>query len=619
MSRMLVRLLTIILAVLAGTASASTAHWSGSERNMPMEGHTESWADTSGDATLEEVRALPGDAWQQEEPPSISHGYVDEPYWFRTRIRNTSDSSRTPYLEIGYPALHHIDLHVFSGGEPVKQVSMGNHLPFDQRPVEHRNFVVPLELAPGETLTVLTRVDTGSSMQMPLTLWKPDAFLAYEQSDLLFQGIYFGIAVAMIFYHIFVYIAVRESAFLYYLGYISAMPLFLATLGGISYQFLWPEAEWWNNQLMMIFLMSVVLFGSLFTIRFLSINTDNHPIMLRTLYNLIGAAALISMLALYIPFDTIVLPSIGLAFVACCLMLFVGIVRLFKRDAAARYYTLAWFFMLFGGIILALNKLALVPNNVFTQNAVQVGSALGVILLSIAIADRLNKEKQAALEAQQQALREERNARRAQAETLRVQEEANTRLEERVRKRTEALEAANEKLLEFSTTDALTGLRNRGYFEEVFPAYCVEAFRYRQPLSVMVMDIDCFKDFNDRYGHLVGDDCLKMVAEAIASVVTRPQDMLVRYGGEEFVVALPDTDVEGARHVAEKVRQRVAQTPFPVSDETIRVTLSIGVSSRVPESAEVSPALFDDADQALYAAKHAGRNRVMVNDAQEPA
>lgn len=619
MSRILIRLLLYGLLLLASPASAETAQWSGNERNLPLEGHTQSWVDTSGDASLGDVRSLPREAWTPEEPPSISHGYVDEPYWFRTRIHNPTDAPLSPYLEIGYPALHHIDLHVLSGGETVQTQTMGNQLPFGQRPLEHRNFVIPLQLAPGETLTVLMRVETGSSMQVPLTLWESEAFLVYEQSDLLFQGIYFGIAVAMIFYHIFVYIAVRERAFLYYIGYISAMPLFLATLGGLAYQFLWPGATWWNNQLMMIFLMSVVVFGALFTIRFLSINSDNHPFLLRATSNLIAAALLIILVALFVPFSTIVLPSIGVAFVACCLMLLVGIVRLLKGVQAARYYTVAWFAMLAGGIILALSKFALLPNTVFTQNAVQVGSGLGVIVLSFAIADRLNKEKKAALEAQQQALREERNARMAQAETLRVQEEANTRLEHRVHERTEALEAANAKLLEFSTTDALTGLRNRGYFEEVFPNYCVEAFRYRQPLSVMVLDIDHFKAFNDRYGHLVGDDCLRMVAECIANLVTRPEDIVARYGGEEFVVVLPDTTAEGARCVAERIRRRVAETPFQVSRETIHLTVSIGISGRIPETVEITQRLFEDADQALYAAKHSGRNRVTVDGDGQPA
>lgn len=619
MSRALIRLLLFGVLLLAGSASAGTAQWSGSEQSLALEGHTQSWVDTSGEASLDDVRNLAPGAWTQEQPPSISHGYVDEPYWFRTRIHNPTDARLNPYLEIGYPALHHIDLHVLSNSETVQTQTMGNQLPFRERPLEHRNFVTPLELAPGETLTVFMRVETGSSMQVPLTLWEPEAFLVYEQSDLLFQGLYFGIAVAMIFYHIFVYIAVRERAFLYYLGYITAMPLFLATLGGLAYQFLWPGATWWNNQLMMIFLMCVVVFGSLFTIRFLAINTDNHPFLLRTTWNLIAAATLIILAALYVPFSSIVLPSIGVAFVACCLMLGVGIVRLVEGVETARYYTVAWFAMLAGGIVLALSKFALVPNNVVTQNAVQVGSALGVILLSFAIADRLNKEKKAALEAQKQALREERNARMAQAETLRVQEEANARLEYRVQERTEALEAANAKLLAFSTTDALTGLRNRGYFEEIFPNYCVEAFRYRQPLSLMVLDIDHFKAFNDRYGHLVGDDCLRMVAECIASLVTRPEDIVARYGGEEFVVVLPDTAVEGARCVAERIRQRVAETPFQVSKETIHLTVSIGISGRIPEAAEISQRLFEDADQALYAAKHSGRNQVTVDSDEEAA
>lgn len=147
MNRLLIQLIMILL---ASAASASPAPWSGMGERLPVEGYTQSWPDTGGNAGVDDVRALPDEAWQQEHPPAISHGYVSEPYWFRTRIRNTSDVPRNPYLEIGYPALHHINLHVFSNGERVKQVRTGNRRPFDQRPVEHRNFVVPLELAPGE-------------------------------------------------------------------------------------------------------------------------------------------------------------------------------------------------------------------------------------------------------------------------------------------------------------------------------------------------------------------------------------------------------------------------------------------------------------------------------------
>ena len=547
-------LLSLCLLIPVLAFGAEPARWTGTDGRLELEGYTQSWVDEEGSATLDEVMDLPDHEWHTESPPAISHGYVDSPYWFRVRISNPTDQRLTPYFEIGYPVLRHIEFHQIDDDGGRSKRLMGNERPFDERPLAHRNFIVPLELAPGETLTVYMRVITGSSMQLPLTLWDPEAFQVYEQSDLLFQGIYYGIAVAMILYHCFVFVALRERAFFYYLGYITAMPLFLATLDGLSYQYLWPTATWWNDQLMMIFLHGVVVFGSFFTVRFLSIGPQSHPIMHWSILTIAGAAALLTLITLFIPFEHVVLPSILVAFIACSMMLVVGVVRMVEGDFAARYYTLAWCFMLFGGIVLALNKLALVPNNVFTQNAVQVGSALGVILLSIAIADRLNKEKQTAMEAQEMALREEKNARLAQAETLRVQEEANTRLEERVRERTEELEAANAKLREYSATDTLTGLRNRGFFEDAFKTYCVEAFRYRQPLSLLVMDIDHFKDFNDTYGHLVGDECLKVVADTMASVVTRSPDLLARYGGEEFVAVLPDTTAEGAACVAERIR-----------------------------------------------------------------
>ena len=567
-------LLWLLCLYLAGpglVSGAERAEWTGTRNNLQLEGYTHSWVDTTGNATLEDVIAIDEEQWQAESPPSISHGYVDNPYWFRVRLTNPTEQRLTPYFEIGYPVLRHIEFYQVRRHDNVDKLVMGNERPFEERPLKHRNFVVPLELAPGETLIVYL-------------------------------------------YHCFVFIALRERAFLYYLGYITAMPLFLATLGGLSYQYLWPQATWWNDQLMMIFLQCVIIFGSFFTLRFLSIGRHSHPVIHGSILTVAAAAAVISLAALVVPFSHIVLPSILLAFISCSLMLIVGVIRLLEGDIPARYYTLAWCFMLFGGIVLALNKLALVPNNLFTQNAVQVGSALGVILLSIAIADRLNKEKQSAMEAQAMALHEEKNARRAQAETLTVQAEANPQLEERVRARTEELEAANAKLREFSATDELTGLRNRGYFKDAFRTYCVEAFRHQHPLSLLIMDIDRFKDFNDSYGHLVGDECLKVVAHSIASVVTRSPDLLARYGGEEFVAVLPDTTLEGARCVAERIRKRIAETPFRVSNEQITITLSIGVSSQIPETSDMSQQLFEHADAALYQAKKDGRNRVVISD-----
>src|SRR5690606_4641197 len=155
----------------------------------------------------------------------------------------------------------------------------------------------------------------------------------------------------------------------------------------------------------------------------------------------------------------------------------------------------------------------------------------------------------------------------AQQKAFEIQVEANNMLETRVQERTRQLGELNQRLLEISATDTLTLLKNRGHFDRAFRNSFVEAFRYGRPLSLLIVDIDHFKNFNDHHGHLVGDDCLRMVAGCLREIVTRPQDLAARYGGEEFVVLLPDTPLDGAVRVAEKIRQQIAQSDFRVSSK----------------------------------------------------
>ena len=489
---------------------------------------------------------------------------------------------------------------------------LGDKQPFYQRPIYHRNFLVPLSLSRDDELSIYLRVDTTSSMQVPLTLWDQDAFYVAEQARSLFEGIYYGIVLVMILYNLFVYMAVGERSFLHYVGYISAMPLFLASLHGVAFQYLWPEATWWNDQAIIVFLNLVVLFGGTFSLRFINVTPANHPVLNRLTVGVIVMAGAMATAGLLVPYRLMILPTILIAFIGCTTMLVLSIVRWLKKDPAARYYTLAWVFMLFGGIVLALSKFTVLPRNLLTENATQVGSAIGVILLSMALADRLNREKKRAFEAQQRLLLEERKARMAQEKSLRIQQEANTLLEQRVQERTRDLESLNDQLRELSATDALTGLKNRGHFDRTFSSAVVKAYRFSQPLSLLLLDIDHFKKFNDTHGHLVGDDCLQMVANCIRDYVTRPQDLAARYGGEEFVVLLPDTPKEGALRVAEKIRSRIEETGFRVSDEVLHLTVSIGLCAVCPSQADATKDIFSWADGALYEAKGRGRNQVVV-------
>ncbi|GGJ57022.1 diguanylate cyclase [Deinococcus roseus] len=200
----------------------------------------------------------------------------------------------------------------------------------------------------------------------------------------------------------------------------------------------------------------------------------------------------------------------------------------------------------------------------------------------------------------------------------------STRLEELVDERThqlreeiqervwaeQALQRANEELQRHASLDGLTGIYNRGAFNDHLEKLWANHQRSGQPIGMILCDVDFFKKYNDRYGHLEGDRCLKQVAEALSRSVRRG-DIVARYGGEEFAVILPGTDLKGALLVAERIMQEMFELQIPHLDSSIRsyVTLSMGVSSLIPDAGS-SQALILQADQQLYQAKNQGRGRV---------
>jgi diguanylate cyclase (GGDEF)-like protein len=177
-----------------------------------------------------------------------------------------------------------------------------------------------------------------------------------------------------------------------------------------------------------------------------------------------------------------------------------------------------------------------------------------------------------------------------------------------------SLELHNISLRALADSDGLTGLGNRRLFEEALEREVGRARRSGLPFALILTDVDFFKKYNDRYGHVAGDGCLRQVALAIASGARRPADLAARYGGEEFALILPDTDLDGAMAVAEIIREAVAELQLEHADSSNgRVTLSLGVVAGYPaqEAEQNSSAWVEAADTALYDAKAGGRNRVV--------
>lgn len=176
------------------------------------------------------------------------------------------------------------------------------------------------------------------------------------------------------------------------------------------------------------------------------------------------------------------------------------------------------------------------------------------------------------------------------------------------------LEKEKEKYKQMSKIDYLTGLYNRKYFNEIYMNEVRQAILKNEPLSILIIDIDFFKQYNDAYGHIAGDDCIKMVARAVFNVVKQPQDFLARYGGEEFVVICPNTHCKEAERKALLILQAVLSLNIHHKQSRIGdfVSVSIGLATSNQLSDFDNFVLLDKADKALYFAKNHGRNQVMV-------
>jgi diguanylate cyclase (GGDEF)-like protein/PAS domain S-box-containing protein len=177
-----------------------------------------------------------------------------------------------------------------------------------------------------------------------------------------------------------------------------------------------------------------------------------------------------------------------------------------------------------------------------------------------------------------------------------------------------ALQKAHEKLRLVAVIDELTQVANRRQFNEKLNREWNRLKREGLPLSLIMCDVDCFKLYNDNYGHQNGDRCLRAIADAIKKNVKRSIDVVARYGGEEFAVIMPNTDVDGALHVAENMRLVIEQLKIPNKASTVSpyITLSLGVSTIIPTSSQPLDVLIKDADNALYEAKNLGRNRTVI-------
>lgn len=312
-----------------------------------------------------------------------------------------------------------------------------------------------------------------------------------------------------------------------------------------------------------------------------------------------AAGVLVFVLNLLLPYAITIKLAALFSVTGASMGISTGIYLWWRGEVLARFYTSAWFLLLAGSVAITLSHMGWLPSHFVFTHGQQIGAVAEGLLLSFALAYRINMERQQRY--------------RMQAELLRMQTEANQLLEQKVQERTTALQAANRQLQEASATDGLTQVRNRFFFDEKLTHEWQKNGRGNSEMSLLLIDGDHFKAINDTHGHLCGDAMLKHIASIFMQSVTRTGDFVARYGGEEFSILLCHTPLRGAAVIAERICRCVESQPLHWQGQTIPFTVSIDVACQIPHPGRHAQSLLQAADEALYLAKAAGRNRVMLH------
>ncbi len=537
---------------------------------------------------------------------SLNFGLTPSAYWLRLKLKNGGTEPFDGMLEFTYPRLAtSVQVYAPKSDGTYSVVNTGYAQPFASRPYAHHFYVFPLAMPAHAEQTLYFRFQSDVNLEIPARLWAREAFHRYERVDYVSQALYFGMVIAMMGYNLLLFLALRSVRYLLYVCFGVSTALSVAAINGLAIEYLWGNSPYWINisasvGYAMSLAVGIVFMRSMVDTRTLVPRLD---VALKVAVGMqLAMAAGVAM-----SYSTFIKPQLVIAGATSLLVLLTGVWCAVKRDRSALYFSAAFTVMALGAVANSLRALGVLPTTLFSTYGIQIGSAIEMVLLAFALADRYNAIRLEKEDAQREALK---------AQQLLVDNLQSTerQLEIRVSERTEELKQLNLKLASLSETDSLTGLANRRRFDDVLNAEWRRALRLGQPLAVGLLDVDWFKKYNDHYGHLAGDDCLKHIATVLGATVCRTGDLAARYGGEEFAFIAPGIDGEQALKLAEKVCAALAASAWPHASSAFGyVTASVGVACVVPADTSSPLALVKAADDALYQAKAQGRNRAVLH------
>ncbi|QJW47866.1 GGDEF domain-containing protein [bacterium BFN5] len=438
---------------------------------------------------------------------------------------------------------------------------IGSHRPTTDRDILDSTWVFQLPPTFNEQQFIYLRLESTSALRLPITFWQIDAFLRTAFIKNVGFGAFYGILLVMLLFNFFIYTVLRDKAYLFYVFYVFFMFLYQFQVHGHS-RLIFELPYRLYNAIFWVCLAATFVFSVLFTRHFLQIKPGSG--FYKVLTVILAIALLQGVLGAfgYNIWANQLAHLLGL--LGPLLIMTIASLRYSQGFRPARYYILAWGVLFSGVIIWALA--AYLPGLLSAVDVLLLATASESVLLALALADRVK--------------------------TLRI--------------RGEALNNRVKRYRDLSMTDGLTGLNNKRSFDRKLIESIKDSLKKKITFSLMVIDIDHFKSYNDTYGHLEGDRVIVRLAQVLQKATSETQ-CAFRYGGEEFVMILDGFSCDDAIPVAEKIRIKIMNEPFaPTHNESVIVTVSIGIAQFQADDDRES--LFERADMALYQAKANGRN-----------
>ncbi|WP_347902183.1 7TM diverse intracellular signaling domain-containing protein [Pseudomonas purpurea] len=391
----------LLLLLLSLPIWAGAAEFDEFTQSLPLGRVMQVYEDAAGTADIAEVRAQAAAGnFKAHDKATLNAGYSHSVFWLKVDLHyrpGNPAAQRTWLLELAYPPLDHLDLYLpdAAGNYRLAQRT-GDALPFASRQIRQNNYLFDLDFSAEQSKTVYLRLQSQGSIQAPLTLWSSTAYLEDQPARLYVLGLIYGVLLGMLVYNLFIYLSVRDTSYLYYIVYIASFGLYQVSVNGAAVEYFWPDNPWWANAATPFFIGSAALFGSQFARSFLQ--TASHSRWLdRLLLLLIACSAVVVGLSLMTSYALALRLATALALVFTVVIFAAGIFAWWRGLRVARYFIIAWSAFLLGGIVNTLMVLGYLPNVFLTMYASQIGSAIEVALLSLALADRINamREQQA--------------------------------------------------------------------------------------------------------------------------------------------------------------------------------------------------------------------------------